>query len=423
MHSNDPNKQLWVILLTTFLGFLGISIPYLIFPALFINPEVSFLPKDWDASLRAIWLGVTLAAYPFGQFIGAPILGALSDDYGRKRLLFLSLLIAAFFQFATGFALAWSNLTLVIIGRFATGLMEGNIAISRAIVSDLKTISKHESFGKLNAASSGAYLFGPLIGGLLTDPQFIEGTTHSTPFYLIGIMLFVVAFFAYTMLNEDRHPQSHDTKILFEHFLGRLNFFKKIRRLFENQQLKLLMIVSTLFTLAIDIFYEFGPVHLTAIWMTRPSQLIIYNAILCLTLVIGNGWLASYVSKHYCTKRATLFSMGALALFLLIFAYSTSPYLSALLMGLCGLMIGVGVTLITVKISDSAPVKIQGEVMGVQASLRVLGDAIICILGGILLMSSSKLVLILAAVISAGTMGYSFMVDKQGKSLFGHQSE
>lgn len=301
--------------------------------------------------------------------------------------------------------------------------MEGNIAISRAIVSDLKTISKHESFGKINAASSGAYLFGPLIGGLLTDPQFFEGTTHSTPFYLIGIMLLGVALLTFFMLSEDKLPQKHDPKTIFKHFWGRINIFKKLRHLFGNKKLKFLMIISTLFTLAIDIFYEFGPVHLTAIWMIGPAQLIVYNAILCLTLVIGNGWLASYVSKRYCTKQATLISMAALALLLLFFAYSTSPVLSALLMGLCGFAIGVGVTLITVKISDSAPIQIQGEVMGVQTSLRVLGDAFICILGGILLMSSSKLVLILAAVISALTMGYSLLVDRFERNIFEPQSE
>ena len=77
-----------------------------------------------------------------------------------------------------------------------------------------------------------------------------------------------------------------------------------------------------------------------------------------------------------------------------------------LLFGLCGLVIGLAVTLITVKISDTAPDTIQGEVMGVQLSLRVLGDAMICLFGGALLLLSPKLILIFAAALAVAVMIY-----------------
>jgi len=81
----SDRKQFWVILVIVFLGFIGISMPYLIFPALFLNPAYSFLPTTWGDSSRALFLGITLAAYPLGQFFGSPILGSLSDEYGRKK--------------------------------------------------------------------------------------------------------------------------------------------------------------------------------------------------------------------------------------------------------------------------------------------------------------------------------------------------
>ena len=108
-------------------------------------------------SSHALFLGITLAAYPLGQFIGSPILGALSDDYGRKRLLSGSLLITAICNLFTGFAIEWQQLGLLIVSRFMAGLMEGNIAIARAMAADIKTISKHETFGKINAVTSIAY--------------------------------------------------------------------------------------------------------------------------------------------------------------------------------------------------------------------------------------------------------------------------
>ena len=111
-------RQFWVILAIVFLGFLGISMPYLIFPALFLNPEYSILPPHWGESLQAIFLGITLAIYPIGQFIGSPILGSLSDDYGRKNLLSGTLVISAIANLVTGFAIAKHQLGLLIICRF-----------------------------------------------------------------------------------------------------------------------------------------------------------------------------------------------------------------------------------------------------------------------------------------------------------------
>ena len=75
---SSQKRQLWVIYTIVFLGFIGISMPYLIFPALFLNPEFSILSADSSESSRALLLGITLAVYPLGQFIGSPILGALS---------------------------------------------------------------------------------------------------------------------------------------------------------------------------------------------------------------------------------------------------------------------------------------------------------------------------------------------------------
>ena len=88
--------QLWVIISVVFFGYVGLSMPYLLFPSLFLNPDyASFLVEGWGLSSRSILLGLTLAAYPFGQFLGSPILGVLLDEVGRRRILVLSLVGAA----------------------------------------------------------------------------------------------------------------------------------------------------------------------------------------------------------------------------------------------------------------------------------------------------------------------------------------
>ena len=395
-------KQFWVILTIVFLGFLGISIPYLIFPALFLNPAYLIIPTHWSDASRAIFLGITLASYPLGQFIGSPILGSLSDDYGRKGMLSGSLLISAFCNLCTGFAIEWQNLELLILSRFMAGIMEGNIAIARAMAADLTTISKHKAFGKINAAASIAFLLGPLLGGLLTDKNLYAGFTISTPFHYICILFFCLAGLSSVILEKSVTTLKGKTR----GFWQRINLFKRMATLFTNHRLKFLLITSTCFTLAVDIFYEFGPVYLTLKWTLGPPQLIFYNAILCLGLAIGNGWLPTFVSARVSNRLAILYSIAIFPIFIIGMVLTNSPALMMVLFGLSGLLIGLVVTLLTVKISNSVEDDIQGEVMGVQISLRVLGDALICLLGGVLLLVSAKLILVASAIIAVSSMIY-----------------
>jgi MFS family permease len=395
-------QQFLVVLMIVFLSFLGTSMPYLIFPSLFLNPEYSILSPGFGESGALLLLGVTLAAYPLGQFFGSPILGALSDDYGRKPLLSGSLLIAAFCNLLTGVAIGKQMLGLLIVSRFAAGLMEGNISIARAMGADMKTISKHKTLGKINAVASIAFIIGPLIGGVLTDKNLLENLTTSTPFYVICVIFLAISALSFLVLENGAPKVPREVKTVWQ----RIHLLKRMSELFANKQLKFLIITSTLFTLAVDIFYEFGPVYLTAKWELAPTQLILYNGVLCVSLAIGNGLLSAFISSRISHQRAIVYSMSGMALFLMGMVFVSSVFMMLLLFALSGLVIGLAVTLLTVKISDAAPNSMQGEVMGVQMSLRVLGDACICLFGGALLLLSFKLVLAFAALIALLAMFY-----------------
>lgn len=406
-------RQFWVILTIVFLSFVGISMPYLIFPALFLNPAYSILPETWNESSHAILLGVTLAAYPLGQFIGSPILGTLSDDYGRKWLLSGSLWFSAICNLFTAFAIEWQLLTLLILSRFVAGLMEGNIAIARAMAADLKTLPKQKTFGKINAVASIAFLLGPLLGGLLTDKSLMESFTTSTPFFFICILFFALAGLSMLVLEQGTPNLSREVRTFWQ----RINLIQRLSVLFAHKNLRFLMITSTIFTLGVDIFYEFGPVYLTVKWGLEPAQLILYNGVLCIALAVGNGWLPAFFSSENSKRLAIIWSTGVLAALLTGMIWTDSTILMTVVFALSGLLIGLAVTLITVKISDSVSDSIQGEVLGVQISLRVLGDAIICLFGGALLLLSSKLILIVASGMAAAAMTYYTLRPLAKKSL------
>ena len=407
---NSPQKQMWIIISIAFFSYLGLSMPYLIFPSLFLNPEYSILSPEWQ-SYQTIFLGITLGAYPLGQFIGSPILGALSDDYGRKQTLSISLFMTSIFSFVTAIALEKNLLWLVILSRFTTGFMEGNIAIVRAMAADIKEIDKHTTFGKINASISIAFVLGPIIGALLSEADFQKGFDLSLPFFVISALFLILSFIIFFNVTENKLSFSNKKRTIKE----RINIFKRVAILFQNPKLRFLLIISYVYTLSVDIFFEFGPSYLTTIWLMPPVELTIYNGILSFSLAIGCAWLAVFLTKHYSNKIIVSTGIFGYAVMLILIAFTSQPIVMAFLFALIGLCMGIPVTNLTVQISDTSPDNIQGEVMGVQSSMRFLGDALICLFGGALMMLSPNVVLLFAAGISFFTF-FSYLSSSYSKS-------
>jgi len=398
MSSKEEKRQLWIILLIVFIGFIGTSIAYPIFPPLFLHPESHpIIPSYWNDSTRNIFLGLALAAYPLGQFLGLPILGGCSDRYGRKRMLMLSLAGSALGYFFSALSLQQAWIWVLLLSRFLTGLMEGNLGIVRAMAADLESISKYKSIGRINGMSAIGYVMGPLIGGFLSDNTLVSWFSFAFPFFLA--MLFsmtAMTLGAFMLYEKEKTALDHELTIW-----NRFNLVSRFKFLFRsNKTLKNLLIVGTIFTFSVDLFFEFGPVYLTGLWSMTPADIAVYNAALSLTLAIGAGWLPHQLSLHFPIRHVIIVSMITTAIVLgLIVAF---PYkiLVFSLFGIIGLSIAVVNTNITIQISNSASKNIQGEVMGSQLSLRMLGDAMICLVGGFLIISSVTLPIAISCFIT-----------------------
>lgn len=393
---NQEKKQLWIILLIVLISFLSSSIAYPIFPPLFLHSSShSIIGADWSETGRRILLGITLATFPLGQFIGAPILGKNSDLYGRKKILILSLAGSLLGYLFTVFSF-WTNcFWLLLFSRFFTGFMEGTFAVARAYASELTTINKFVSFGRINSMAAIGYIIGPVIGGLLSDSKILPWFSWTFPFTIAALATIATLVLAWWKLPEHK-GQSISTK---ESVWDQLNIVRQFGLLFQNNpHLKLLLLISTLFTFAVDIFYEFGPVYLAGKWLMSPAMIAIYNAALSATLALGASWLPRHLSKHIPVHKIITLSMMATALIfacMIAFQYRVPMFL---FFALIGFSITSVTTTMTIHISNRAHSAIQGEVMGAQLSLRTLGDAFICLFGGLLIVVSLILPIILCCV-------------------------
>lgn len=398
MPHKEEKQQLWVILLIVFIGFVGTSIAYPIFPPLFLHPtQGSIVSLAWSENARRIFLGIALAAYPLGQFVGSPILGGCSDRYGRKLLLILSLIGSTLGYFLSALSLQYNWLWILLLSRFLTGLMEGNLAIVRAMATDLESISKYKSLGRINGMAAIGYVMGPLLGGFLSDHTVVHWFSFAFPFFLAMLFSITAVLLAAFKLSEKMQTISHHDLTIWKRF----NLIARFKILFQhNFSLKYLLIISTIFTFSVDIFYEFGPVYLTGLWSMTPAGIAIYNAALSFTLAIGSGFLPHRLSLHFSVERVIVVAMLTTAIIFGLMIFFPYQILIFLLFAIVGLSIATVNTNMTIQVSNYADKTIQGEAMGAQLSLRMLGDAIICLVGGFLIVSSVILPIALSCIIA-----------------------
>lgn len=394
----QEKKQLLIILLIVFISFIGSSIAYPILPPLFLHAtDQLIISPEWSDTSRRIFLGVTLAVFPLGQFIGSPILGRNSDVYGRKKILVISLMGSMLGYLLTVIAF-WTNcFWLLLFSRFLTGFMEGTFAVARAYASELTTISKFISFGRINSMAGVGYIIGPIIGGLLSNPNIVSWFSWSFPFTVAALASIITLGLAWWKLPEHKILQQPEREAL----LSQLNIIRQFKLLFQNHpHLLHLLVISTLFTFAVDMFYEFGPVYLAGKWLMSSGMIALYNGVLSAALASGAVWLPRHLSKRLPVHKIIIAAMLSTTLIfaaMLVFQYPVSMFV---FFALIGFSITSVITTLTIHISNVSHTAIQGEVMGAQVSLRTLGDAIICFAGGFLIVFSLILPIILCCLIA-----------------------
>jgi len=198
-----PRSPLFVLFLTVFIDLVGFGI---------VIPILPLYAEHFHASPVAIgWL---TGIYSGMQIIFTPILGKLSDRFGRRPVLFISIVGTAI-----GFALMGMahSMTLLFAGRIIAGITGGNIAIPQAYIADVTTPEKRSrAMGMIGAAFGLGFTFGPLIGGLMSR------ISYGAPFFFSAGLAFINAALIYLLLPEslsrEQRAQRHEQASMIEVF-------------------------------------------------------------------------------------------------------------------------------------------------------------------------------------------------------------
>jgi MFS family permease len=122
-----------------FAGFVGYSLMITVFTPMLLRADSPMIAAADPMAKRTILLGVLLCLYPLGQFAGSPVMGSLSDRFGRKPLLLISLTVTTLCYAAIAFSLDIGSFTLLAGASLLAGMAEANIVTAQSAIADVST--------------------------------------------------------------------------------------------------------------------------------------------------------------------------------------------------------------------------------------------------------------------------------------------
>ncbi|QYO78436.1 Tet(A)/Tet(B)/Tet(C) family tetracycline efflux MFS transporter [Devosia salina] len=346
------NKALVVILAAVTLDAVGIGLIFPILPAL--------LREVGHTADIATILGVMLALYSACQFLFSPILGVLSDRFGRRPVLLVSLAGAAVDYLVMAFA---PELWLLVIGRAIAGVTSANMAVATAYITDISSEDERAGrFGLFHAMFGIGFIVGPVLGGVLGDVWV------RSPFLVAAALNAVNFALALFVLPESRKGQSD------AHFTwDTLNPFRPLAWAFTFKTLIPLMGIYLIMSLV-------GNVYGTT-WAIFGEDVFGWNGMM-IGLSLGAFGLLHAIAQAFLTgpavarlgeRWALLLGMACEISAMLVMAWAGQGWLVFVIMPIFALG-GIGMPALQSLMTRQVDSGRQGQLQGVLASLVSLAS-------------------------------------------------
>ncbi len=324
---------------------------------------------------QALWYGVMAFAFSVANFIGAPILGALSDHYGRRRVLLLGFCGLGFNFFAMAFA---SQLWVLIAVRMIGGALQANVAVANAYVADISAPTERaRRFGQLGAMFGIGFMLGPILGGLLGDINL------QLPFLVAGGFALTNLLYGILVLPESLPLARRRT-----FHLKAANPLASLRRLGRLHGIGRLLWVIALTNLATYVMYTTWVLYTTFrfAWGPLENGWSLFAMGAASTLV--QGFLLTPLMRRFSARHLALLGLASNALGNLGWGLATSGWVMFAVIA-CNLLGWTVTAAIQSIVSNAADPRAQGDAMGAVASLTSLMAVIAPMLGAPLMAAVS----------------------------------
>ena len=328
----SARSTLFAVMLVSLLGTAGIALPYPVLSPFFLDGSSSNALTQYLGLPPKVLFGMLMAIYPLGLIVGSSVIGALSDLYGRKPMLLITLFAAAGGYALTGYAVVAESFPLFALARFLTGLCEGNIAVSRAIALELHpAIDRTRAISLLYATSYAGWLVGPLAGGYLmllgvANVFFIAG--------LVTLLAMGLVFFAIAPPDASQREHARQRSVWSS---MRDNNSLVLVRIREIQPL---LFYHFLYTLGLNAFYEFYPLWLVERFSFNSIEIGWSTVVITGAMIVSSIYAVGPAETRYGAMGAIRRGSLALAVALVFLPLTGATTLYGAF-ALCGALIAI----------------------------------------------------------------------------------
>jgi len=370
------NFPLFIVL---FIDSMGLGLLFPILNSIIVDPASAFLPAMTSIAMRDFLYGLTVGIFMLCWFFGAAILGDLSDTIGRKKALILCLIGSFFGYFIAAVAIWFHSLTILIIGRIIAGFTAGSQPIAQAAIVDISSPEhKARNIGLILLAISLGFVFGPIIGGVLSDPQLVHWFTFGTPLYFAAIISLLNAFLLWVTFKETFHITGK-IQIKWHHAV------KVFISAFQQKRIRFLSLVLLVMILGWSDFFTFISMFMLDRYHFTPLKVSLFLGALGLGFAIGCGYLVEFCAKRFAFKYSVMVGILLAAIGVLVILLVNSVIMSWLAVVFIGITLAVAYSTILTMFSNQVDENEQGWVMGVTGSIMALSFGISSLLTGVVI--------------------------------------
>lgn len=313
MHSTPviENKVSYMSLLPLFmvilLDVMGIILVLPVLTPLILQPESGLVPTSTSLLLRDFLYGFSLALFPLFMFFSTPILGDLSDKFGRKKILLMCLVGSAVSYVISAIGIMFNSLFILLASRAIAGLAAGTQPIATAAIIDLSNShNKTKNLAWVVFTSSVGLIFGPVVGGISADKSLVSWFGYEIPFIIAAVLSLLNAVFLLLSYKETIITKS-------EHAINLTKGFILFLEAFLQKRFRLLSMLFAFFILAWSLYYQTINWYFMEEYHYSVGKLGLFTGYIGVIFALASSLVSRFVLKLF-PKETDVFAFCILAM-------------------------------------------------------------------------------------------------------------
>lgn len=391
-------SSLFLVLIVDTIGF-ALIMPIL--APLYLDPTTGILPATLSLPIKNFYYGLTMATFFIFTFLGAPFMGTLSDQIGRRKVLIICLLGVGLGFLISAFGVIFKSVFLIILGRAVGGFSAGSQPIAQTAIIDISTEeNKTKNIAFITLAGCIGFIIGPILGGSLSGLFLKNHMGFAVPFFFSTVLAVLNAIAVNYTFKETFVPKP-DTKVRY------LDAIFGLKKAFSIKAARILLIINFIYQMAWGLYYQFITLYLVHVYHVSTMTLGYFMAYTGVVYFITLTWVIKFLLKNFSIQNIALGALILMTIGLIINLFDYAIWVPWLAAGVICVGAGLIYTTIIALTSNCVDRESQGMIIGSVGSLMSLGWVVAGLSMGALTKLSLHtpfVVMILLCIISAAML-------------------